>query len=116
MELTKEMLVSIIRDQVSQSMKDHTDNQEKINRETLQTCTRMETLLQGIVNTCPRCQTRLGGHDVALATVEASAKSAHHRIDGVYTSAGAAGAIAAIFIQFIEFVWNNLQKGGTHGP
>ena len=50
-------------------------------REVLDRLIRMEMLVEQVVKTCPDCQSKLGGHDVAIAKIDEAAKSAHKRTD-----------------------------------
>ena len=72
-------------------------------REVLDRLITMETKIDVITVQCPPCQTKINNHDIAIATVEASAKSAHHRIDSVYKIAGLISAGIGVMIQLISF-------------
>jgi hypothetical protein len=53
----------------------------------------------------------IGQHDRDIVRLDASTKSAHHRIDGIFVSAGAMGTAAGAIVQFITSIW---PKGGGH--
>ena len=72
-------------------------------REVLDRLITMETKLDTITAQCPPCQTKINNHDILLATIEASAKSAHHRIDSVYKIAGLISVGIGLIIQLISF-------------
>ena len=84
--------------------------QKTFEREVLDRLIKMETQLDTITIQCPQCQSKIDLHSIALATLSASIKSAHHRIDGIYFAAGALGAIAGWLVNLVSSVW----KGG-HG-
>ncbi|MDT8901176.1 hypothetical protein [Anaeroselena agilis] len=50
-------------------------------------------------------------HSERITAVEASAKSAHRRIDGICAAAGLVGAAAGWVANFITSLW---PKGGGH--
>jgi uncharacterized protein with GYD domain len=49
-------------------------------------------------------------HSERITAVEQSAKSAHHRIDGIYCAAGAIGGIAGWLVDKLATLWSG--KGG----
>lgn len=50
-------------------------------------------------------------HGERITSVEASAKSAHRRIDGICAAAGLIGAAAGWVVNFVASLW---PKGGGH--
>lgn len=78
-------------------------------REVLDRLITMETKIDGITTQCPQCQIKIDLHAIELATLTASSKSAHHRIDGVYYAAGILGALAGWIANFMSGLWG---KGG----
>lgn len=74
---------------------------EKFEREVLDRLIRMEIKVDTITVQCPPCQAKINAHDIAIATVDASSRSAHHRIDSVYKIAGLISAGIGIMIQLI---------------
>jgi len=88
-------------------------------REVLDRLITMETKLDAITSSCPKCQSDITAHGIALATLEASSKSAHHRIDsavdGMYKTAGAISAVVGAIVSGISFLLNYLSQKGGHG-
>lgn len=70
---------------------------------------RLETKMDIVLSQCPPCQARVQSHDIALAKIDESAKSAHKRIDNVYRTAGYISAGVGFVLQVIAFV---VQRGG----
>jgi hypothetical protein len=70
---------------------------------------RLEIKMDIVLAQCPPCQARVQAHDIALAKVDESAKSAHKRIDNVYRTAGYISAGVGFALQVIAFI---IQRGG----
>lgn len=79
------------------------NSQHEFQREVVDRLARLETMLSVVTRDCPPCQARVGALEVQAAKVAASTASAHHRIDGLISTAlwaaGAAGGITAVLIQ-----------------
>ena len=89
------------------------EKEKPFEREVLDRLITMETKIDTIAVQCPQCQSKVGSHAVALATVDASTKSAHHRIDGIYKTVGIASSVIGTVIGFIFTLLNFvLHKGG----
>jgi len=76
-------------------MTEHTEQikeQNKLFREILDRVMGVETTQKFMMQACPTCQTELNKQGKELVEVDARAKSAHHRIDGIFVAAGALGA------------------------
>lgn len=86
------------------------ETEKTFEREVLDRLIKMETKLDAITIQCPQCQTQIGSHGIALATIDASAKSAHRRIDGVvdgiYKTAGIISAVVGTVIGCIFTLLN----------
>lgn len=86
-------------------------SQNEFEREVLDRLITIETKLEAVVSTCPQCQSRINALELASVKMEASTKSAHLRIDGVYkTVAFVAGAIT-LFMNIISFVIKQVAGG-----
>lgn len=83
--------------------------EKEFEREVLDRLAVIETKLDPIVHGCRDCQRMLNQHSIDLATVAASSKSAHYRIDGVYKTAAGVSAAVGLTLQAISFL---LQRGG----
>ncbi|TCL39942.1 hypothetical protein EV210_101140 [Anaerospora hongkongensis] len=81
-------------------------------REVLDRLIIIETTLKNLTVQCPRCQEELIFLGKAVVSLEASTKSAHHRIDGVYKTAGVISATVGLLVSFLSFLFNNIPKGG----
>ena len=69
---------------------------------------RMETKLDIVAGTCPSCQARITALEVAQAEGTASAKSAHHRLDGIKSDVG-------LLVTVIGLVFTGLNYIMSHG-
>ncbi len=82
-------------------------SQSEFQREVVDRLARLETMLSVVTRDCPPCQARVGALEVQAAKMAASAASAHHRIDGLISTAlwaaGAAGGITAVLIQLVLY-------------
>ncbi|HWR45798.1 hypothetical protein [Sporomusa sp.] len=74
--------------------------------------TRVETKQYSLLQTCPTCQAEIREQGKANYQSSESAKSAHHRIDGIYKSAGIVATIVSTVIGTIFTVLNFIFKGG----
>jgi hypothetical protein len=81
----------------------HNDFQNDFQREVVDRLARLETMLSVVTRDCPLCQSRISALEIQAAKAAASTASAHHRIDGLISTAlwaaGAAGGITAVLIQ-----------------
>lgn len=93
----------------------HDDSQNEFQREVVDRLARLETMLSVITRDCPLCQSRIGALEIQAAKAAASTASAHHRIDGLISTAlwaaGAVGAITAVLIQVAMYLFK--IKGGS---
>jgi hypothetical protein len=105
----KELLENHIRDQ-NQWM----EEQNKFSRELLEKQTRTETKLDSLLLTCPICQAELKEQGKQVVAVEYSAKSAHHRIDGIFILAGAIGGLTGTLVNIFATILSKFSGGG-HG-
>lgn len=82
-------------------------SQEEFQRQVLQRLTAIETngeyFAEGLK--------LIRQHGERITAVESSARSAHHRINGIYTTAGVIGGIAGALAQFFASLWS---RGGGH--
>ena len=96
---------------------------EKVEREILDRLTRIEARQDLQLSQCQPCRTKVDSHEIALAKLDASAKSAHYRLDmlmtangelkkelseaikeqiaGIYRTAGIIGGVAGFFVGII---------------
>ncbi len=83
------------------------NSQSDFQRDVVDRLARLETMLSIVTRDCPPCQARVGALEVQAAKLAASTASAHHRIDGLISTAlwaaGAAGGITAALIQLILY-------------
>ena len=68
----------------------------------------VETDDKYLVRTTEKSQDFISQHSERITAVEQNAKSAHHRIDGIYAAAGVVGGVAGWAMQYISSIW----KGG----
>lgn len=84
-------------------------------REVLDRLITIETTLKNLTVTCPQCQAELIAHGKTIVALDASTKSSHHRIDGIYKAVGIVATIVSTVIgglfSFINFI---LNRGGGH--
>lgn len=91
----------------------HDEFQNEFQREVVDRLARLETMLSVVTRDCPLCQSRIGALEIQAAKAAASTASAHHRIDGLISTAmwvaGAAGGIVAVLIQVGLSVFNAVR-------
>lgn len=100
--------------------------EELFEREVLQRLTRIETNQENINDQCVPCRSKVDNLEIAVARVEAAAKSAHHRLDtmqsnnvavkeelitaikeqisSIYRTAGVIGAVSGFFVGVIMWL------------
>lgn len=83
--------------------------EKEFEREVLDRLAIIETKLDPFVSQCRDCHRVLNQHSVDIATVAASSKAAHHRIDGVYKTAAGVSAAIGFLLQVAAFF---LQRSG----
>lgn len=81
--------------------------EKNFEREVLDRLITIELTLKTLMTTCPQCQSKLAAHGEHLVAVDASTKSAHHRIDGVHKSVGLVATIIGVVFTLLNFVMNN---------
>ncbi|MDF2499402.1 MAG: hypothetical protein K0Q77_116 [Anaerosporomusa subterranea] len=86
--------------------------EKSFEREVLDRLITIETTLKSLTVQCPRCQDELIAHGKSIVSLDASTKSAHHRIDGVYKTAGIISATVGLLVSVLSFLFNNIPKGG----
>jgi hypothetical protein len=90
---------------------------ENVEREILDRLVRVEAKQDLQLNQCAPCRTKVDEHGLILARLEASAKSAHHRLDtakednkeqvaGIYRTAALIGGVAGFLIGIIVAIVN----------
>ena len=88
--------------------------QNEFQREVVDRLARLETMLSIVTRDCPFCQSRIGAVEVQAAKSAASNASAHHRIDGLISTAlwvaGAAGGVTTVLIQ-VGFSLFKIMRG-----
>lgn len=82
--------------------------EKEFEREVLDRLAVIETKLDPITVNCRDCNKLVSQHSVAIAEVTASTKSAHHRIDGVYRTAGIISTAIGLVLNVIAFA---IQRG-----
>jgi hypothetical protein len=91
--------------------------QSEFQREVVDRLARLETMLSIVTRECPLCQARIGALEVDAAKTAANSSSAHHRIDGLISTAlwaaGAVGGITAVLIQLVLYFLK--LKGASAG-
>jgi hypothetical protein len=105
----KQLLENHIRDQTQWR-----EEQNKFSRELLEKQTRTETKLDSLLLTCPICQAELREQGKQIVAIDQSAKSAHHRIDGIFIFAGILGGLAGTLVNVFASLWSK-TSGGGHG-
>jgi len=107
--------IDVLKNALDRHMTEHTEQMKEQNslfREILDRVIGVETHQKIMLQTCPTCQTELIKQGKDIVAIDASAKSAHHRIDGLFTAATALGGIAGWVANFVAEHW---PKGGGHG-
>lgn len=83
-------------------------------REVLDRLITIETTLRNLTVTCPQCQAELIAHGKAIVALDASTKSAHHRITSIYKIAGIVATIVSAVIGAIFTLVNFIIQRGVH--
>ena len=83
--------------------------EKEFEREVLDRLAIIETKIDPFLCQCHECQKTITEHSVHIAEIALSAKSAHHRIDGIFWGAGILGGIAGTVVNLIA---SALSKGG----
>lgn len=82
-------------------------------REVLDRLITIETTLKNLTVACPQCQAEIIALGKAVVALDASTKSAHHRVTGIYRTAGIVATIVSAVVgglfTLVNFV---LSKGG----
>ncbi|SFM41339.1 hypothetical protein [Pelosinus propionicus] len=73
---------------------------------------RMETKQDATMATVADHAKCINQHSVAIKDTDSRARSAHHRIDGIFWGAGILGGAVGAVVNFISSFWG---KGGSHG-
>jgi hypothetical protein len=85
--------------------------EDNFQREVLDRLIRIETKQDDMIKTVDRHTGAITQHDKDIVRIDASAKSAHYRIDGIFWGAGIIGGVAGTVVNFIAAV---LAKAGSH--
>lgn len=88
--------------------------EKSFEREVLDRLITIETTLKSLTVQCPRCQDELIAHGKSVVSLDASMKSAHHRIDGIKSAAGVMAAIITTTISVMFTLVNFILNRG-HG-
>ncbi|MDF2636823.1 MAG: hypothetical protein K0R78_3697 [Pelosinus sp.] len=80
-------------------------------REVLDRMIVLETKMDVVISGCPTCKAKVDAQEIALAKTIESNKSAHHRIDEVYKTAGYISAGIGLVLQVIAFALQNFKGG-----
>jgi len=108
----------VLKNALDRHMTEHTDQmreQNKLFREILDRVIGVETHQKIMLQSCPTCQTEINKQGKELVEIGARAKSAHHRIDSVYTSAGIVSGIVSAIVVGIFALLNYLSQLSTKG-
>ncbi|MDD4601727.1 MAG: hypothetical protein PHQ46_11855 [Negativicutes bacterium] len=81
-------------------------------QEVIDRLARIETKQDATAETVKQNTTTINQHSIDITENRQSAKSAHHRIDGIFWGAGILGGVAGTVVNFIASV---LGKGSGHG-
>lgn len=96
--------------ELKQMLEHHIRDQTQISREMLERITRVETKQDSLLQACPTCQNEIKEQGKAIVAVTESSKSAHHRIDGIRTSAGLiatiVGTVIGAVFTMVNFILN----------
>ena len=82
-------------------------------REVLDRLVTIETKLDPFVTNCRDCHAKIDNLIVAQIKTDASARSAHQRIDGMYKTAGVVAAVVSGIMSLVQFV---IQTRGGGQP
>lgn len=74
-------------------------------QEVIDRLARIETKQDAHAETVGEHSKVIASHSERITVTEQSAKSAHHRIDGIYATAGAIGGLVGGVVQFISSLW-----------
>ena len=83
-------------------------------REVLDRLVTIEIKLDPFVTNCRDCHAKIDNLIVAQIKTDASARSAHQRIDGMYKTAGVVAAIVSGIVSMVQFLLT--ARGGHGGP
>jgi hypothetical protein len=83
-------------------------------REVLDRLISIETKQDNMIDTVDDHSKTISQHDKDIVRIDARARSAHHRIDGIFWGAGALGAIAGTLVNCFASLWSK-TSGGGHG-
>lgn len=86
--------------------------EDKFQREVLDRLIRIETKQDEMIKTVDDHSDSVKQHDKDIVRLDASTKSAHHRLDGIFAAAGIIGGVAGYITQLVVNLW---PKGGGHG-
>jgi hypothetical protein len=87
-------------------------SETEFQRQVLNQLIRIETKQDALIQTVSEHDKKIDQHAERITVTEQSAKSAHHRLDGIFVTAGIMGTMAGGLVQIISLVW---PKGGGHG-
>lgn len=113
-QIDSETLKSLICGAVSEAMTPYVEEMAKQNGRILV----LETINTQEKGLCPQncpCQSRLNDQATLITQNTDSAKSAHHRIDGIYSGVIIIAGAITLLLNGLSFVWQ-LIKGGHIGP
>lgn len=82
-------------------------------REVLDRLAIIETKLDPVLSNCRECNKIIGQHSVSIAELCADINSAHHRIDGVYNTAGIISTVIGVIVNLLAFAIQH-ARSGTH--
>lgn len=85
--------------------------EDKFQREVLDRLIRIETKQDATMKTVESHSNVISDHSERITVVEQRAKSAHHRIDGIFWGAGIIGGLAGTVVNFIA---TTISKTGGH--
>jgi hypothetical protein len=86
-------------------------SQDDFQREVIDRLARIETKQDATQITVADNVKTIAKHSISIAEINASAKSAHHRIDGICATAGLLGGLAGTIANVITLFW---PKSGGH--
>lgn len=82
-------------------------------REVIDRLARIETKQDSTAEAVSEHSRTISQHGERITVAEQSAKSAHHRINGIFATAGIFGGLAGTVANFIAAIWT--KSGGGHG-
>lgn len=84
--------------------------EKSFEREVLDRLITIETTLKSLTVQCPQCQAEIVASGKAIVALESSTKSAHHRIDGIKSTAGLiatiVGTVIGAVFTLVNFIIN----------